>query len=76
MSEGHIFTPVHTKTGIRMEMRLSDEDIAKIGRGHEWSTIVTSLKTGRRYKVWSKPCDLPDCYCDVWAELVDGENEP
>lgn len=46
-----------------VEMQLSDEDSAKIGRGPGWSADVSDLITGRRFKVAAAPCNISTCFC-------------
>jgi hypothetical protein len=59
------FTPRKSyETDDRHEMRLSDEDQAKIRRGR-WKAEVTDLNTGIRYEVKGASCGLPRCFCDA-----------
>jgi len=60
----HLFTP-RTKGGERLTMYLSNEDIAKIGRGRRWSATITNLEDNLNYKVKGAACNLPHCFCDA-----------
>jgi len=67
MKNRHLFTP-RIKTGnswIRLKMELNSEDITKIGRGHNWSAIVTNQKSGKMYHAKAASCGLPRCFCDA-----------
>lgn len=59
----NLFTPRHGQT--RLRLNLSDDDMAKIGRGGPWSATVTDTNTGRVYDVKGAACDLPRCFCDA-----------
>ena len=64
--EGHLFTPrLNYNTDERAKMALSDEDRAKIERGHRWKAEITDLKTMKRYAVKGASCGLPRCFCDA-----------
>jgi hypothetical protein len=61
-----LFTPrLSSEDDERLQMRLSDEDGAKIRRGERWQATVTDLNTGIRYKVRGAACSLPHCFCDA-----------
>lgn len=62
MSE-HEFYPKGAD-GKRHEMRLNDEDHAKLRRGR-WSATVTDQLTGKSWKVRGASCGLPRCMCDA-----------
>jgi hypothetical protein len=70
----HLFTPRIGRdyNSERIEMRLSDEDIRKIERGHAWTAIVTDLETNQTWKVKGAACSAPNCYCDavIVCEMV------
>lgn len=70
--KGYLFTP-RLKSSRRVEMRLSEEDHAKIGRGR-WRAEITDQLTGRRYKVRGAACSIPRCMCDavVTEEIANG----
>lgn len=57
------FTP-RTRTGERLKMRISPEDLAKIGRG-KWKATVTDCNTGIAYRARGASCGLPHCMCDA-----------
>lgn len=66
---GFIFTPRFGQgSDTRVEMRLSANDKAKIGRGFAWQADVTDTLTGKKYRVWGAECSLPGCFCDAMAE--------
>ena len=49
----------------RAALRLSPEDYAKIGQGHEWQADLIDLATLRSYTVCGCPCTVPGCFCDA-----------
>lgn len=71
-SEGHLFTPRHAQTDVRLRMVVSRDDIRKIGRGDPWRATVTDLASGKRFRTWGASCGQPRCFCDAIAiELED-----
>lgn len=67
----NVFTPI-LENGVRAKMYLSDEDMAKIGRGvpNVLYGTVTDLITKKRYKVYARSCGSPHCVCDALAKEV------
>ena len=63
--ESELFTP-RLANGVRMRMRVSREDSAKLKRGRtDWSAALTDLATGIRYTVVGAHCSAgPHCMCD------------
>ena len=71
MSEGHIFTPNHSKaTDAAGIPRLSEGDSRCLmntiepyhGRGPGYHGTVTDVATGTKWKVYGAPCGA-GCYC-------------
>ncbi|MDZ4685273.1 MAG: hypothetical protein SH850_09295 [Planctomycetaceae bacterium] len=62
-----IFAPVDFWSGVRLMLRISEQDIP---RGRRWRRTVVDLETGRRYRAWSASCDLPGCLCDAYVEEI------
>ena len=60
-----ILTPILGNKRVRMSVSQADQD--KVTRGRGYKGIVTDKKTGKRYKIWGRPCNLPGCYCDATA---------
>lgn len=52
----------------RVNLKLSQQDINKIGRGYEWSAIVTDTETKIKYKVRDADCGAGNCRCA--AEII------
>lgn len=63
LPEGFNFTPI--LNGVRVRMRLSETDFAKIRRGPGLYGTVTDLDDGQRYKVYGRSCGAPHCMCDA-----------
>jgi hypothetical protein len=75
-SVGHLFTPrwdYDNPRGERAAMRINARDKAILdawGRGPGLEHTFTDLLTGKKWRVRSAPCSLPDCYC---AAVIIGE---
>ena len=66
-----LLTPRMIRTGERLHLNVSKEDLAKVGRGRNWPrAIVTDLDTGQSYKVRPASCGSPNCFCDAIAEPI------
>ena len=68
-----VYTPVLKNTGVRLRIENPIfEDGFRDGRGLGKKGILTDPKTGKRFLISGKTCDLPKCQCDAWAvELSD-----
>jgi hypothetical protein len=67
LKDGFNFTPIYKN--VRVRMKISRADHAKLGRGPGMYGIVTDQQDGKRYKVYGRSCGLPRCMCD--AEIKD-----
>lgn len=65
------FTPVLKATGRRLNLRVDYVTFPKT-KAPGYHGTVQDLKSGTWYAVYGKPCSIPGCHCDAWAEEVDG----
>jgi len=63
-----IYTPVLKTTGVRLRIEnpIFEEGFRQ-GRGLGEKGVISDPKTGKRYLISGKECDLPTCKCDAWA---------
>lgn len=54
---------------VRVALRVSPGDQAKLKRGPGVHGIITDLDTGKRYTLSGRPCGAANCYCD--AEITE-----
>ena len=71
-----IYTPVVRATGVRIRIENPVyEDGFHHGRGLGNKGVLSDPDTGKRYFISGKPCDIPNCQCDAWAdELSESPN--
>lgn len=62
----HVLTPVG-EDRVRLHLRVSCLDAAKVGKGLGWQAVVTDLETQRQIALRSRACGS-GCHCD--AEVV------
>lgn len=62
----------HDPNEDRIRLTLSRDDMWKIGRGPDWSAVVTDVPTGRIFLVEGADCGA-GCYCAarIISELTD-----
>lgn len=69
LKDGFNFTPIDEADGQRCRMRISGADLTNVlnraNRRPGFIFTVTDLDTNKRYRVQSRPCNLPRCYCDA-----------
>lgn len=53
-----------TADGTRRPLRISLDDLGRIGRGRRWRAVVRDLETGARVVLGPAVCPL-GCWCDV-----------
>lgn len=70
-----LFTPVLKATGKRLEMRVDFRTFPAFDPTDVlgYRGTVQDLKTGTRYAVYGKECDIPGCNCDAWAVEISGD---
>lgn len=56
-------TPVLAEKRVRI--KVSKKDFIKITRGPGYKGTITDIKTNKKYLLYGRPCDCPDCYCDA-----------
>jgi hypothetical protein len=68
------FCPVDHETGERLELVIATS--ADVPRGRPWRRTVQDVRTGQRYRAWSKPYGIPGCICDAYARAIRGDVLP
>ncbi len=58
-----IFTPI--LDGKRVKVEISKIDFSKLSRGPGYKGIITDTKSKKKYDVYGRPCDCPECFCDI-----------
>ena len=71
-----LYTPVLKATGVRLRIEnpIFEEgfrDVRDLGK----KGIISDPKTGKRYVIRGKSCDIPSCQCDAWADELDSVSE-
>ncbi len=63
-----VFSPVLKATGERLDL-LADYGSFPQSNAPGYHGIVRDVKSGKRYAVYGKPCDLA-CHCDAWVIAI------
>lgn len=79
-AQGWVFMPrlVGSKSRERLAMLLDAEDNDKTHRGRlhrTEGTHVVDMLTGRHWRAFQIPCDMPGCMCDAAVEPIYGNCE-
>ena len=69
-----IYTPVLKATGerLRIEYPIFEEGF-RDERGLKQKGVIRDPKTGKRYVIRGKSCNLSHCQCDAWATEIEAD---